>query len=210
MRAMKPPSCPTSWTVRIHPGFLWMTLAMSVACGFLLGAVRFRDTGEFAVQWWEAAVAGVLAMSAIVVHEFAHAVVGAATGRRIERVDFGFKIGVVSGGDSTALRRAASIAAGPVAEIIAGAALWFAAGGGVVALASPVGLAGAMAMFNGAANLVPFHRSADGWKLVRFLILASRTRAGLPCRPPGQPCPACNGDLRAVPENKNTPPYSAG
>lgn len=190
---MKIPSRPGLWPVHIYPGFLAVTLAMSAVCGFLLGTIRYKTNGTFELQGWEAVLAGVLAVSAVVFHELAHAVVGAATGRRIERIEFGLKFGVVSSGDSTALRRAASIAAGPITEIVVGALFWMAAGGGVSALSTPVGLAGAMAVFNGAANLVPFHRATDGWKLVRFLILAARTGAELKCLPPGLPCPACTG-----------------
>ncbi|HEX9225206.1 MAG TPA: peptidase M50 [Arthrobacter sp.] len=207
---MKIPSRPGSWPVHIHPGFLAMILAMSAACGYLLGTVRVQATGTFDVQWWEAVLAGVLALSAVGVHEFAHAVVGAATGRRIERIDFGLKIGVVSAGDSTALHRAASIAAGPLAEIAVGALLWSLAGGGVPALATPVGLAGAMAAFNGVANLVPFHPSMDGWKLFRFLTLAARGRTMLNCAPPGDPCPACTGIVGPAPQNEKTPPVRQG
>ncbi|MCU1520923.1 MAG: peptidase, partial [Arthrobacter sp.] len=92
----------------------------SAACGFLLGTFRFNATGTFELQWWEGILAGALALSAVAAHEVAHALVGALTGRRIERIEFGLKIGMVSAGDSTALRRAASIAAGPVAEIVVG------------------------------------------------------------------------------------------
>ena len=207
---MKLPSRPGSWPVYVHPGFLVIVLAMSGACGFLLGSVRFKVTGTYDVQWWEAVLAAVLALTALAAHELAHAVVGAATGRRIERIDFGLKIGVVSSGNSTALRRAASIAAGPITEIIAGLFLWTAAGGGVAALTTPMGLAAAMAVFNGACNLLPLHPSIDGWKLIRFLLVASRTRSELECAPAGQPCPACTGVLVPAREKKNTPPAWQG
>jgi hypothetical protein len=202
---MKLPSRPGAWSIHLHPGFLVIAVAMWAACGFLLGAIRFKATGAFEVQWWEAILAGSLALSAVAAHEGAHALVGAWTGRRIERIEFGLKIGVVSAGDSTALRRAASIAVGPVAEIVVGALLWGAAGGGASALLNPVGLAGVMAVFNGAANLVPFHPSAHGFKMFRFLILAARGHRILACRPSGQPCPACSGAVAEVAGNKKTP-----
>lgn len=187
-----------------------MILAMSAASGYLLGTVRFHTTGSFSIQWWEAVLAGVLTLSAVAVHELAHAVTGAVTGRRIERIEFGLKIGVVSAGDSTALHRAASIAAGPLAEITVGALLWSSAGGGLPALATPLGMAGAMAAFNGVANLIPFHPSADGWKLFRFLILALRCRSVLECAPPGEPCQACTGIVEHMPRNEKTPPVRQG
>lgn len=202
---MKLPSRPGAWPVHIHPGFLVIAAAMSAGCGFLLGTIRLRTTGAFELQWWEAFLAGLLALSAVAAHEGAHAAVGAWTGRRVERIEFGLKIGVVSAGDSTALRRAVSIAAGPVAEIVVGALLWDLAGGGALALLNPVGLAGVLAVFNGAANLVPFHRSADGFKMFRFLILAARGHRILACRPAGEPCPACEGAVAVAPSNKKTP-----
>jgi hypothetical protein len=192
MMAMKLPSRPSAWPVHLHPGFLVVIAAMSAACWFLLGTVRFRVAGTFETQWWEAVLAGSLALAAVAVHELAHAVVGAWTGRRVERIDFGLKIGVVTSGDSTALRRAAAIAAGPCAEMVAGTVLLAAAGGGADTVLNPVGMAGALAVFNGAANLLPVHPAADGWKLLRFLLLAARV-SDLKCAPVGQPCPACTG-----------------
>lgn len=202
---MKLPSRPGTWSIHLHPGFLVIAAAMWAACGFLLGTIRFKATGAFEVQWWEAILAGLLALSAMAAHEAAHALVGAWTGRRIERIEFGLKIGVVSAGDSTALRRAVSIAVGPVAEIVVGVLLWGAAGGGVRALLNPIGLAGVMAVFNGAANLVPFHPSTDGFKMFRFLILAARGRRILACRPAGEQCPACAGAVSEPAENKKAP-----
>jgi hypothetical protein len=202
---MKFPSRPAAWPLHLHPGFLVIIVAWSAACGFLLGTFRFNATGTFELQWSEGILAGALALSAVAAHEVAHALVGALTGRRIERIEFGLKIGMVSAGDSTALRRAASIAAGPVAEIVVGALLWGAAGGGVRALLNPVGLAGVMAMFNGAANLVPFHPSTDGFKMFRFVILAARGHRIVACRPAGEPCPSCTGAVEDDSGNKKTP-----
>lgn len=197
---MKLPSRPGAWPVHIHPGFLVIASAMSVACWLMLAAVRFKVTGVAHTHWWEGLLAGLLALAAVAVHEGAHAVVGARTGRRVERIEFGLKIGVVTAGDSTALRRAASIAAGPLAEVAVGLILWAGAGGGGAALLTPVGMAGAMAVVNGACNLLPLCPAMDGFKLLRFLLLAARGHSKLKCAPVGVPCPACAGVTPQGPE----------
>ncbi|MCU1541527.1 MAG: hypothetical protein JWM01_2474 [Arthrobacter sp.] len=62
-----------------------------------------------------------------------------------------------------------------------------------------------MAMFNAAANLVPFHPSTDGFKMFRFLILTARGYRILACRPAGEPCPSCAGAVEDDSGNKKTP-----
>lgn len=169
--------------VLVRPGVIVLLVLLTAAVNALLGVT---GAGSRPV---DALLGALLVLGALVLHEAGHAIVGRLTGRRIHRLEFGLAAAVISSGDSTALRRAAAIAAGPLAEAGAGALLYAGTAGDV---SSPLGAAGVIAMLGGAANLLPVHRSLDGYKLLRFLALAARGRAGLLCVPTG-PCPACTG-----------------
>lgn len=178
----------------IAPGLLVALAACSGAAGLLLFGLRVRLGDGMPTSALDFLAAGVLVLTAMLVHELAHAAAAAATGRRVERVVLGKMIGVYTSGGTTPLRRALAIAAGPLTEIAVGAAYWQLAGGGAEGALTPLGVAGVVALINGTSNMLPFHPAGDGWKLARFLLLARRTgNAALPCTP--EDCPACTGRL---------------
>lgn len=176
-------------SVLVRPGVIVLLVLLTAAVNALLGVAKagagFRPV--------EAFLGALLVLGALVLHEAGHAVVGHLSGRRIHRLEFGMAGAAVSSGDTTPARRAAAIAAGPAAEVGAGLLLFAAGGAG---MGGPFGVAGVLAVLGGSANLLPVHKSLDGYKLVRFLLLAVKGNHPLLCVPEG-PCPACDG---AAPE----------
>lgn len=179
----------TPWPVVLKPGLLALFACLALGGGMLVASGRFQSTGQLMLSWQEVALTGALALAALVVHETGHAVAAHATGRTVERIEFGLAGGAVTSGDTTPWRRVAAIAAGPLAEIAVGSLLWSAGGGH---WASPLGAAGFIALLNGAGNLLPFHPALDGYRLLAFIRLARRGNERLACVPSG-PCPACTG-----------------
>ncbi|WP_422759008.1 hypothetical protein [Paenarthrobacter sp. C1] len=51
-------------------------------------------------------------------------------------------------------------------------------------------------LINGAGNALPLHKTLDGYRLLRFLLLALRGNKPLACVPDG-PCPACSAAVAA-------------
>lgn len=191
----------TPWPVVLKPGLLALFASLTLAGGMLIAQARFPAAGRLQVDWHEALLAGALALAALVLHETGHAAAARLTGRTVERLEFGMSGVAATSGDTTACRRAAAIAAGPVIEILAGTAMW-AAGGS--SWADPVGAAGFLAMVNGAGNLLPV-KPFDGHRLWTFIRLALDGNPALVCRPSG-PCPACTGVL---PETADLEPAAA-
>ncbi|WP_284974683.1 M50 family metallopeptidase [Arthrobacter sp. efr-133-TYG-104] len=177
------------WPVVLKPGLLPLFAAMSLGGGLLIASQRSKLTGQMVLSWQEAALTGVLVVAGLILHETGHAVAAQATGRKVERLEFGLAAGAVTSGDTTPWRRVIAIAAGPISDLVFGSALW-AAGGGV--WDNPLGAAGFFVLFNGAGNVLPLHKALDGCRLLRFLRLALRGNAPLGCIPKG-PCPACTG-----------------
>lgn len=191
----------TPWPVVLKPGILALFASLVVAGGMLIAQARFPEAGRLQVQWHEAILAAGLALAALVLHEAGHAVAAHLTGRTVERLEFGMSGVAATSGDTTAWRRAATIAAGPAVEIMAGSIMWSAGGS---TWADPVGAAGFLAMVNGAGNLLPV-KPFDGHRLWAFIRLALDGNPALPCHPDG-PCPACTGTF---PEAADRQPAAA-
>lgn len=177
------------WPVILKPGLLVLYVSLSLCGGMLIASGRFQATGQLVLTWQETALTGALVLAGLVIHETGHAIVAHATGRTVERLEFGLAGGAITSGDATPWRRLTAIAAGPLAEITVGSLMLVAGGGNWM---SPLGAAGSMALINGVGNLLPFHRALDGYRLLRFLRLACSGNAALACVPSG-PCPACTG-----------------
>lgn len=186
------------WPVVLKPGLLVLFLALSIGGGMLVATRRLQHTGQLWLTWQDAATVGALCIAGLVLHETGHAVAAKATGRTVERLEFGLAGGAVTSGDTTPWRRVIAIATGPALELAFGLALWVAAGGTWSGLANPLGTAGLMAIINGIGNLLPVHRSLDGSRLLAFLRLALTGNPPLTCVPHG-PCPACTGSLTGLP-----------
>lgn len=186
------------WPVILKPGLLVLFIALSAGGGMLVATRRLQHTGQMWLTWQDAATVGALCITGLVLHETGHAVAAKATGRNVERLEFGLAGGAVTSGDTTAWRRAIAIAVGPLLELAFGFTLWTAAGGTWAGLASPLGTAALMAIINGIGNLLPVHRSLDGYRLLSFLRLALTGNPRLTCLPDG-PCPACTGSLDGLP-----------
>ncbi|GAA4034342.1 hypothetical protein GCM10023063_17910 [Arthrobacter methylotrophus] len=176
------------WPIVLKPGLLVLFGLLSLGGGMLIASGRAQSTGTLTLTWQEAVLSGALALAALIIHETGHAVVAHATGRTVERLEFGLAGGAVTSGDTTPWRRVAAIAAGPLAEITAGVLMSVAGG----SWGSPLGAAGFIAILNGAGNLLPFHKALDGYRLMRFLRLVFQDGRPLACVPSG-PCPACTG-----------------
>lgn len=136
----------------------------------------------------EAVLSGLLCLVGLLIHELGHAVSAQLSGRKVERVQIGLAGGSVTSGDSTPLRRAISIFAGPASEIIFGVTL-LSLGGGHWGTA--LGAVGFISLLNGVGNLLPVHKALDGYRLLMFLRLVVRGNAPIPCVETG-PCPACS------------------
>ncbi|ACL41897.1 peptidase M50 (plasmid) [Pseudarthrobacter chlorophenolicus A6] len=184
------------WPVVLKPGLLALFAALSVGGGMLVATRRLQHTGHLWLTWQDAAAVGALTIAGLVLHETGHAVAARATGRLVERLEFGLAGGAVTSGDTTPWRRAIAIATGPLLELAFGFTLLTAGGGTWAALATPLGTAGLMAIINGAGNLLPVHPSLDGYRLLTFLRLALTGNRRLNCVPEG-PCPACTGNFPA-------------
>lgn len=180
------------WPVILKPGLLALFIALSIGGGMLVATKKLEYTGQLWLSWQEAAAVGVLCIAGLILHETGHAVAAKATGRTVERLEFGLAGGAVTSGDTTPWRRVIAIATGPLLELAFGLMLWSAAGGTWAGLASPLGTAGLMAIINGGGNLLPVHKSLDGYRLLVFLSLALAGNARLHCADSG-PCPACSG-----------------
>lgn len=176
------------WPVVLKPGLVVLFGSLTLAGGMLITNGRYAVTGQFQLSWQEAVLAGALALAALVLHETGHGVAAHLTGRIVERLEFGMSGMAATSGDTTAWRRAAAIAAGPVVELVAGIIMW-AAGG--CTWADPLGAAGFLALVNGAGNLLPIG-PFDGHRLWVFVRLALAGNPSLACNPDG-PCPACTG-----------------
>lgn len=176
------------WPIVVKPGALILLTAYMVAGGIFLFAKRLELTGVDSIAWYEAAAIGVLVITGLFFHETGHAIAGRMTGRKVLRLQFGLAGGAVTSGDSTPVRRMISLAAGPLAEIAFGI-VTFTLGGGNIATA--FGVAGLLSLINGFGNLVPFHKTTDGYRFLKFSRLALRGNAPLRCAPTG-PCPACS------------------
>lgn len=179
------------WPIVVKPGALILLTAYMVAGGFFLFTKRLELTGANSVAWYEAVTIGVLVLTGLFFHESGHAVAGKMTGRKVLRLQFGLAGGAVTSGDSTPVRRMISIAAGPLAEIAFGIA-FLALGGG--SLATAFGVAGLLSLINGIGNLVPFHKTTDGYRFLKFSRLALRGNEPLRCMESG-PCPACAAEV---------------
>lgn len=180
------------WPVVLKPGLLALFAALSLGGGMLLATQRFQHTGQLWLTWQEAAIIGALSIAGLVLHEAGHAVAAQATGRTVERLEFGLAGGAVTSGDTTPFRRAIAIVTGPVLELAFGMMLCAAADSAGAVLASPLGVAGLMALINGGGNLLPVHKSLDGYRLLVFVRLALAGNTRLHCAESG-PCPACSG-----------------
>lgn len=176
------------WPVVLKPGLLVLFASLAVGAGLLIASRRLQLTGELAITWQEASLTGALALAGLVIHELGHAVAAQATGRTVERLEFGLAGGAVTSGDTTPWRRVIAIAAGPLVEIAFGSLLWTAGGGGWDTV---LGAAGFLSLLNGVGNLLPVHKALDGSPLVRFFRLATSGNAPLACASTG-PCPACS------------------
>lgn len=186
------------WPVVLKPGILALFAALSIGGGMLVATRRLQHTGQLWLTWQDAATVGALCIAGLILHETGHAVAAKATGRTVERLEFGLAGGAVTSGDTTPWRRVIAIATGPLLELAFGFTLWTAGGGTWAALATPLGTAGLMAVINGGGNLLPVHKSLDGYRLLTFLRLALAGNRRLSCLPEG-PCPACAGALDAPP-----------
>lgn len=175
------------WAVLLKPGIIGLFAAMSVGGGMILSMRRLQSTGLLMLTWQECAITGALVVAGLVLHETAHAVVAQATGRMVERLEFGFAGGAATSGDTTPWRRAIAIAAGPLSDIAFGSVLWAAGGSN---WDTPLGAGGLLVLINGVGNILPLHKSLDGYRLIRFLRLALRGNEALACIT--GPCPACN------------------
>lgn len=183
------------WPIVIKLGALGMIFAMMICGGMLIASQRQEMTGQAFITWQEAAIAGILAFTSLVLHENGHAFAARFTGRKVLWLQFGFAGGAVTSGNSTPLRRMIGIAAGPLTEIIFGASLLIAGGGH---WDNPLGAAGFMALLNGIGNALPLHKTMDGYKFLAFLKLALRGNEPLVCAAEG-PCPACAGATLPAP-----------
>lgn len=181
------------WPVILKPGVFGLFVVMSLGAGMLIATQRSRLTGVLELGWQEATLAGALVVAGLILHETGHAVAARVTGRRVERLEFGFAGGAVTSGDTTPWRRVIAIAAGPASDLLFGSALW-AAGGG--SWDNALGAAGFLVLINGAGNALPLHTNLDGARLLRFLLLAFRGSKPLACVPDG-PCPACSAAVAA-------------
>ncbi|WP_354214824.1 M50 family metallopeptidase [Arthrobacter sp. UYCo732] len=181
----------------LKPGLLALFIALSVCGGMLVATRRLQYTGELWLTWQEAATVGALSIAGLMLHEAGHAFAARATGRTVERLEFGLAGGAVTSGNTTPWRRVIAIITGPALELAFGTALWTAAGGTWEGLASPLGAAGLMAIINGGGNLLPVHKSLDGYRLLIFLRLALAGNRPLTCLPDG-PCPACAGSAEVL------------
>lgn len=182
------------WPIVIKWGALALTLAYMVAGGFFLFTKRAEITGIYSVAWYEAAVIGVLVMLGLFLHETGHAVAARLTGRKVIRLQFGLAGGAVTSGDSTPTKRMIGLASGPLAEIAFGIA-FFTLGEGD--LGTAFGVAGLLSLINGFGNLIPFHKSTDGYRFLKFSRLALRGNYPIRCMETG-PCPACAADFPKV------------
>lgn len=179
----------TRWfPIVFKPGAIALFVLMTFASSLLIAGQQQKMTGTLSLLHPEAVLAGFLAIVALLIHELGHAVSAQISGRRVERVQIGLAGGAVTSGDSTPLRRAISIFAGPAAEIIFGAILFSAAGGH---WGTALGAAGFLALMNGIGNLLPVHKAIDGYRLLMFLRLVFRGNAPIRCMETG-PCPACS------------------
>jgi Zn-dependent protease len=177
------------WPVVLKPGVLALYAALALGGGTLIAARRLQLTGHLSLTWQEAALTGALALAGLVIHETGHAAAARATGRTVERLEFGLAGGAVTSGDTTPWRRVAAIVAGPLVEIAFGSLLWSAGGG---SWDNPAGAAGFLSLVNGVGNLMPVHKSLDGYRLLLFSRLALRGNEPLACTRAGS-CPACTG-----------------
>jgi membrane-associated protease RseP (regulator of RpoE activity) len=177
------------WPVILKPGLLALFATMSLGAGMLISTRRLALTGHLVLTWQEAVLAGTLVVSGLILHETGHAVAARATGRTVERLVFGFAGGAATSGDTTPWRRAAAIAAGPLADLAYGSALWGAGGAG---WDNPVGAAGLLVLINGIGNILPLHKALDGYRLLLFIRMAIRGNKPLVCTTEG-PCTACTG-----------------
>lgn len=177
------------WLITLKPGVLALYAALALGGGALIAVRRLQLAGQMSATWQEAALAGVLALAGLFIHETGHAVAAQATGRTVERLEFGLAGGALTSGATTPWRRAAAIVAGPVFEIAFGSLLWTA---GDCGWDNPAGAAGLISLINGISNLLPLHRSLDGYRLLPFIVLAVRGNIPLACTAAGQ-CPACTG-----------------
>ncbi|WP_422759009.1 hypothetical protein [Paenarthrobacter sp. C1] len=89
------------WAVVLKPGVLALFAAMSLGGGMLIASQRSKRTGVLELGWQEAVLAGALVVAGLILHETGHAVVARVTGRRVERLEFGFAGGAVTSGDTT-------------------------------------------------------------------------------------------------------------
>lgn len=177
------------WPLILKPGVLALYAALAVGGGLLIAARRSQLTGQLTLTWPEAALTGAMALAGLVIHEAGHAVATQATGRTVERLEFGLAGGTFTSGTTTPWHRAAAIAAGPVLEIAFGSLLWTA---GECNWDNPAGAAGLISLINGTSNLLPVHKSLDGYRLVPFIRLGVQGNRPLACTAAG-PCPACTG-----------------
>lgn len=179
----------TPWfPIVFKPGVIALFVLMTLGSWMLIAGQQQKMTGEFTLLHPEAILAGFLAIVGLLIHELGHAFPALLSGRRVERVQIGFAGGAVTSGDSTPLRRAISIVAGPAVEIIFGLTL-LSLGGGHWGTA--LGAAGFLALINGIGNLLPVHKALDGYRLLMFLRLVIRGNSPVLCMETG-PCPACS------------------
>jgi Zn-dependent protease len=179
----------TPWfPIVFKPGAIALFVLMTVCSWILIADQQQKITGELSLMRPEAILAGMLSIVGLLIHELGHAVTALLTGRRVERIQIGLAGGAVTSGDSTPLRRAISIIAGPAAEIVFGVTL-FSLGGGH--WGTVLGAVGFVSLVNGFGNLLPFHKTTDGYRLLMFLRLVARGNAPLRCMEIG-PCPACS------------------
>lgn len=179
----------TPWfPIVFKTGAIALFVVMTLCSWILIAGQQQKMTGELSLLRPEAILAGFLCVVGLLIHELGHAVSALLTDRRVERVQIGFAGGAITSGDSTPLRRAISIFAGPAVEIVFGAIL-FTLGGGHWGAA--LGAVGFISLVNGIGNLLPVHKALDGYRLFMFLRLAVRGNAPLRCAETG-PCPACS------------------
>jgi Zn-dependent protease len=182
------------WSIVFKWGSFVMMGLFIIAAGMLSSKIAAGTTGTFSFIWTDAVIAGSLAYLSLFLHENGHAVAARFTGRKVLRLQFGIAGGAVTSGNSTPLRRIIGLAAGPLAEIAFGSVLLLISLGSTV---SPLTAAAAMALVNGVGNLIPFHKSMDGSRILHFARLHRAGVRELTCEPEG-PCPACYGQVTKV------------
>lgn len=158
------------WQIgRVHcvltPGLAVLVLSIGCLVALIYGLTAELGVAATGPDWAgsTAIVTGALLL-AVGCHEGAHAVVGRLYGLELIGASAGLTFSVLLAREPTRWARICISAAGPLAELAAGAAYLALS----PALLHPLGLAGVLAALNGAGGfLVPMGRRSDAWKMWR-------------------------------------------